>query len=404
MSKSYSNLPLSISNASSTVKAFENYQQMPVEIDSTTLAAIKGYFTNNGFDATAAESIAIIIIKQSKQDGYNPMQILDTLKGVSSVELSGIVAELLNYNRFKSSSLGYAQPFQTNPEIERNIIDGPALIRTYAITASDNSINENNSVVFTVDTTNVPNGTKLYWTIDGSGITASDFLQGISGEIIINNNKALITINALLDSIIENTENAVFKLRKKSIYGSTLASIAFTIGEPSISIVSISDYIVIEYTFLTGSDLDTRTRMVSPAIGNYIGWGLPNVDTSILEWGTDNTGIGTESVLFKVANFKTAYPSIDNVTLDCRAFWYGTVGTEPVGLKISLYKGGSMVKTGFTWNNPTAVSTNILDISLKTITLQTASILTNGERIATFNYNLTTGIALLDPADTTVYN
>ena len=50
------------------------------------------------------------------------MQILDTLKGLNDVEISGLVAELLNYNRVKTSSLGYAQTFQTNAEVSRNIL------------------------------------------------------------------------------------------------------------------------------------------------------------------------------------------------------------------------------------------------------------------------------------------
>jgi hypothetical protein len=118
----FSNLPLAPSAKSSTVQSFDTYYSSPVEIDSTVLSAMKGYFTNRGFDESSAESISIIIIKQSKQDGYNPMQILDTLKGLNDVEISGLVAELLNYNRVKTSSLGYAQTFQTNAEVARNIL------------------------------------------------------------------------------------------------------------------------------------------------------------------------------------------------------------------------------------------------------------------------------------------
>lgn len=119
----YSNLPLEPSSAkSSTVQSFDAYYSTPIEIDSTILSAMKSYFEVRGFDKSASESISIIIIRQAKQDGYNPMQILDTLKGLNDVEISGLVAELLNYNRVKTSSLGYAQPFQTNAEISRNIL------------------------------------------------------------------------------------------------------------------------------------------------------------------------------------------------------------------------------------------------------------------------------------------
>jgi hypothetical protein len=80
------------------------------------------FFTNRGFGEVAAESITITVMTQAKQDGYNPMQILYTLKGLSNVELSGLVSEILNYNRFNSSSFGYAQKIKSNAEIQRNII------------------------------------------------------------------------------------------------------------------------------------------------------------------------------------------------------------------------------------------------------------------------------------------
>ena len=118
---SYSNIPIN-QTTNSTVNAFDNFYSAPVEMNATVLAAMTGFFTNKGFGEVAAESIAVTIITQAKQDGYNPMQILDTLRGLNDIELSGLVSEILNYNRFKSSSLGYAQKFQPNPEIQRNIL------------------------------------------------------------------------------------------------------------------------------------------------------------------------------------------------------------------------------------------------------------------------------------------
>lgn len=118
---SYSNIPIETSS-DQTVQTFDGYYTAPLEIDSSVLAAMKGFFTNRDFGEVAAESISITIISQAKRDGYNPMQILDTLRGLDSVELSGLVAEILNYNRFKTSSLGYANAFVTNAEVERNIL------------------------------------------------------------------------------------------------------------------------------------------------------------------------------------------------------------------------------------------------------------------------------------------
>lgn len=120
---SFSNLPpVAEPDTNSTVQAFDNYQSLPVELSSTVLAAMTAFFTNRNFGEVAAESISVTIMTQAKQDGYNPMQILDTLRGLDTVELSGLVSEILNYNRFKSSSLGYAQTIKPNAEVQRSII------------------------------------------------------------------------------------------------------------------------------------------------------------------------------------------------------------------------------------------------------------------------------------------
>ena len=118
---SLTNLPV-INNQDSTVKSFDRYYTDDLELNSTVFAAMKAFFTSRGFGEVSSDAITTLIMRQAKQDGYNPMEILDTLKGYSSVELSSLVAEIMNYNRFKSSSLGVAQPFKTNPEILRNIL------------------------------------------------------------------------------------------------------------------------------------------------------------------------------------------------------------------------------------------------------------------------------------------
>jgi hypothetical protein len=122
MATTYSNLPIVNQNLDSTVQAFSAYYSAPIEINSTAYATMVGFFTNKGFDQAASESISTIILTQAKKDGYNPMQILDTLRGLNSVELSGLVAEILNYNRFKTSSLGVSQAFQPPAEVQRNIL------------------------------------------------------------------------------------------------------------------------------------------------------------------------------------------------------------------------------------------------------------------------------------------
>ncbi len=121
MSSTYNNLPSKTTSQSAIVQAYDAYTNQPLEIDASTLDAMRGFFTSKGFDKTAADSVSVTIIKQAKKDGYNPMSILDSLKGLDNVELSALVAEIINYNRFKTSFLGYALAFSANQEIARNI-------------------------------------------------------------------------------------------------------------------------------------------------------------------------------------------------------------------------------------------------------------------------------------------
>lgn len=126
MSNFYNNVPqkpsLVDSSFQKTINVFENYTQAPITVSESTLNSMISFFTSRGFLQDAAESTALIIIRQAKKDDINPFDLLDTLKGLNDVQLSDLVTELLNYNRYKSSSLGYASPFTTNDEIARNIV------------------------------------------------------------------------------------------------------------------------------------------------------------------------------------------------------------------------------------------------------------------------------------------
>lgn len=156
-----------------------------------------------------------------------------------------------------------------------------------------------------------------------------------------------------------------------------------------------ADYFVLQYTFTNGSDLDTRTKVVNPSIPGYVGWSVGNTIGSpvFVTWGGDNTGTGVESFLFDKAAFLSSYPGTDNITFDLRCGWYGSIGTNPVTVTVTSYKGGAMVKSGYTWNNPTADETySDFDSVSKVITATISSAATLGESVSTMNLNFTQGV------------
>lgn len=121
----FTNLPIEQStsdSSNSTKKYFDQYFNTPVDIDNNFTVAITSFFEKRGFSSSSAESISLVILTQAKKDNLNPQQIVDSLSGLSNVEISGLVAEILNYNRFKSSSLGiYIEPSAAD-EVQRNIL------------------------------------------------------------------------------------------------------------------------------------------------------------------------------------------------------------------------------------------------------------------------------------------
>jgi len=120
----YNNVPQQPvqSSSNSTVKFFNSYYQNPVSLNGTDLIAVTGFFESQGFNKDSAQSVAMIILSQAKSTNLNAFQILDTLKKLDGVELSGIVGQILNYNRFKTSSLGITATPTPADEIERNIL------------------------------------------------------------------------------------------------------------------------------------------------------------------------------------------------------------------------------------------------------------------------------------------
>jgi hypothetical protein len=125
MAAPYTNLPPASNNNSnngSVLQAVANYYSAPIQMDANVLTAVISFFTQRGFDITSAQALATVIISQARQDNLNPLQIVDTMKGLTNIEISALVAEIINYTRFKTSFLGYGQTYITNAEVNRNVL------------------------------------------------------------------------------------------------------------------------------------------------------------------------------------------------------------------------------------------------------------------------------------------
>ena len=116
-------------------------------------------------------------------------------------------------------------------------VDFP-LKSNFTITPSVSNVNEGSNITFNISTIGYGSGI-LYWTIDGTNVTPSDFSDtgiyaGLAGQIYINNNIAAITKTLNADTITEGFEYFKFNLRAYSTSGTIIAS------SPTITINDLS--------------------------------------------------------------------------------------------------------------------------------------------------------------------
>tara|TARA_B110000211_G_C13920864_1_gene482679 strand:+ start:280 stop:639 length:360 start_codon:yes stop_codon:yes gene_type:complete len=117
-----SELSLIPKDSSNKVKQFfNNYFTESISFPANQVDAVVGFFQNRGFDDASATGTATVLLQQAKIDDVNVFTLLDTLKGLEDIQISQIVAEILNYNRQKISTLGYKISISTRVE-NRNIV------------------------------------------------------------------------------------------------------------------------------------------------------------------------------------------------------------------------------------------------------------------------------------------
>ena len=94
---------------------------------------------------------------------------------------------------------------------------------TYAFSSVPTSINEGASGTYIVTTTNVSNGTTLYWTVNYSTALNADFVAS-SGTFTINNNTGQFTVSPVADVTTEGPETFTVSVKIGSISGTVVAS------------------------------------------------------------------------------------------------------------------------------------------------------------------------------------
>lgn len=109
-------------DSESTKRYFNNYYNTDINFNASEVDAVIGFFLKRGFEKTSAINTASVLLQQADIDQVPVFQLLDTITGISDVQLNNVIAQILNMNRTKTSKLGYKPPQTSKLFDQRNII------------------------------------------------------------------------------------------------------------------------------------------------------------------------------------------------------------------------------------------------------------------------------------------
>jgi plastocyanin len=276
-------------------------------------------------------------------------------------------------------------------EIKSGSIAGPTLALSTPTTITDTSIDpttpqysvapstltttEGSTVTFTITTTNVANGTTLYWSNDGTTNGATDFASPGSnnGTVVINEGVGIVNITLVDDFLTEGPENIAFKVRTGSVIGPVVAT-SFTVTVLDTSVAITQSYSVTPNldSILEGNSVTYTIVTTNVPDNTQLYWSNSGTTIAIDFSDTANAGIFTI-----INNEGTVVRTLRNDVL--------TEGPENIILEIRTESiNGPIVAT--------AASVNVVDSSAGTPTSSytispSANFVNEG---ATINYTVTT--------------
>ncbi|BFM40788.1 hypothetical protein [Synechocystis sp. LKSZ1] len=162
-----------------------------------------------------------------------------------------------------------------------------------------NSVNEGQSIAFTLDTTYVAPGTVLTYQIAPTGgITTADIVGGqLTGTIVVGNDgTAAISVNIALDALIEGNEQLTLNILNQANQQQILTSRTVTVNEvlPTYTLTASSAQVseggTVTFTLVTSAPVQPNTTF------NYQITGVQAADVNVPLAGTVTTDANGQAV------------------------------------------------------------------------------------------------------------
>lgn len=226
-------------------------------------------------------------------------------------------------------------PFGTSGNVKVEWDDG-APSTTYSVTAPA-SINEGSSGTMNVSTTNVANGTTLYWTVEPSG----DFGTS-SGSFSISSNAGSFTVTPSADQTTEGAETGTIRIRTGSTSGTIVASDTFTINDTSTTPAgpglgaTISTYTGNPTRYNSNGSVYTTATTTVVATSAYT-HGLGNCASNTRYWASYTSGASGDTATYStISPIGRTYNTATSRTL-------AGMGSSSASIALPSSYGGSLV-------------------------------------------------------------
>ena len=164
----------------------------------------------------------------------------------------------------------------------------------YIFSTIPTSINEGSSGTFNLDTTNISNGTTLYWTINHITTTSADF-SATSGSFTINSNTGSFNIATIADSVTEGGETFTVFIRTDSTSGTVVAiSNSVTINDTSVSSASYI-FSTIPTSINEGSSGTFNLDTTNISNGTTLYWTINHINTTSADFSSTSGSFSISS-------------------------------------------------------------------------------------------------------------
>lgn len=186
----------------------------------------------------------------------------------------------------------------------------PLANAVYQLTPTASAINEGATAIFNLKTSKVADGTVLAYTLSGTGITAGDFANGLSGSVTVFGGKASIRLAAVNDKATEGAEVVTITLFNKS---AVVATSAITINDTSINHAPTFASSKVTANVMENTTA-VYTALASDADGNALTYTLAGTDAALF----------TISATSGAVSFKNA----PNYEVDKHSYNFDVVATD----------------------------------------------------------------------------